>query len=342
MSPFWNASGGRRPPTMALALVGAMLAAGVPSGAVAQTPHTLNASAGGESPDATVQVNAFAPGVLTIGVGDSITWHLDSTEFHTVHFMGGAPPPDFVDAGPDGVFLNSLAAGPVGGSSYDGSGVAGSGLLTKGQTYTLAFPKSGTFEYVCLVHPNMKGTVNVKPTGDPTDTQAQVDARRTEEINSALAEHGIPVLMSNVGELAVEGASAGLTAGAGDQKVMIARFLPERVTVKVGDQVTWIWKDPATPHTVTFLSGDPPPDVAIPRMSADGTPRLELNPGILKPAGDPTSFAGGPLNSGFLDAAQLPPGSPAPTFTVRFDQPGTFDYRCLLHEGMQGTIVVES
>jgi plastocyanin len=102
-----------------------------------------------------------------------------------------------------------------------------------------------------------------------------------------------------------------------------------------------VWKDPATPHTVTFLGGEPAPDVVIPHPEADGPPRLELNPVVVKPAGDPTSFAGGALHSGFLDAAQLPPGSPAPTFTVRFDQPGRYEYVCMLHEGMTGTIVVE-
>jgi plastocyanin len=30
-----------------------------------------------------------------------------------------------------------------------------------------------------------------------------------------------------------------------------------------------------------------------------------------------------------------------PTFSVTFVQPGSYDYLCLLHDGMVGTIVVE-
>jgi plastocyanin len=34
------------------------------------------------------------------------------------------------------------------------------------------------------------------------------------------------------------------------------------------------------------------------------------------------------------------PGHPNPEFAVQFSVAGTFDYVCLLHEGMVGTIVV--
>ena len=44
------------------------------------------------------------------------------------------------------------------------------------------------------------------------------------------------------------------------------------------------------------------------------------------------------LHSGFK---QPLPGQPTPQFTVTFQNPGTFDYVCLLHEGMVGTVIVE-
>jgi plastocyanin len=334
-----------RPPTRIwwprLGVAAVLLGAALAASAVGATAN-VNMSAGAESAGGDVQVNTFAPRTLTVAAGDSVTWRIDSAEFHTIHFLGGNPAPDFIDAGPDGVFLNAAATMPSGGSSYDGSGIAGSGLLTQGQTYSLSFPKPGTYDYVCLVHPNMKGSVVVKAAGEATDSQAVVDARRTAEVNADLARHGIGVLVSNMGELPAEGVSAGISAGAGDEAVMVARFLPGRVTVKTGDAVTWVWKDPLTPHTVTFLGGAPLPEVVIPRAEGSGPPRLELNPGVLAPAGEPTSYDGsGWLNSGFLDPAQMPPGSPAPTFTVRFEAPGTYEYLCLLHEGMSGTIVVE-
>jgi plastocyanin len=42
--------------------------------------------------------------------------------------------------------------------------------------------------------------------------------------------------------------------------------------------------------------------------------------------------AGAPFDSGVFD--------PGRSFTVRFDQPGTYTYVCTLHPGMGGTIVV--
>lgn len=33
--------------------------------------------------------------------------------------------------------------------------------------------------------------------------------------------------------------------------------------------------------------------------------------------------------------------SPTWWFEVRFDEPGTFDYHCSLHDGMTGTVIVE-
>ena len=37
-----------------------------------------------------------------------------------------------------------------------------SAILTKGQSAVMAFPNAGTYEYICGLHPNMKGSVEVK------------------------------------------------------------------------------------------------------------------------------------------------------------------------------------
>jgi plastocyanin len=320
-----------------------LVAALLPGAAPATAATTLEVSAGTESPGGDVQLNSFAPHAITVSAGDTVTWRIDSTEFHTVHFLSGAQPPAFVLPGADGVFLNPAVALPAGGSSYDGTGVAASGLLTRGQSYSLTFPTPGTYPYLCAIHADMQGSVVVKAPNDSSgvDTQATVDARRSAESNADLAKRGIPLIMTNVGERPADNASAGITAGTGDKVAMVPRFLPQRVTVKPGDSITWTWVDPEVPHTVTFLAGETPPEVVIPRLDGAGPPRLELNPAVLAPAGDPNAYAGGPLSSGFLDPLQVPAGSPAPAYTVRFEAPGTYEYICLLHEKMGGTIVVE-
>src|SRR5919202_4130651 len=104
---------------------------------MALAANTFNVAAGTESGDTTVQVNAYAPNSIRVNVGDTVTWTIQSTEFHTVSFLGGAAPPDFVQAGPDGVFINPQAAFPTPGTAYNGQGVASSGLITKGQSWSL-------------------------------------------------------------------------------------------------------------------------------------------------------------------------------------------------------------
>jgi plastocyanin len=108
--------------------------------------------------------------------------------------------------------------------------------------------------------------------------------------------------------------------------------------IQEGNFVTWINKDIVTPHTVTFLDGRDPPDVVNPVPQAGGPPMLLLNPDVLMPAAaTANAYQGGFLNSGFIGA---PPESPTNTFTVRFMQRGTWEYLCLLHPGMTGTVSV--
>jgi plastocyanin len=42
------------------------------------------------------------------------------------------------------------------------TGLPRSPLLVKGQSHTQTFAAPGTYEYVCGLHPAMKGTVEVK------------------------------------------------------------------------------------------------------------------------------------------------------------------------------------
>jgi plastocyanin len=303
----------------------------------ASAAQTLNVSAGAESPGGDVQLNEFAPNQIAVGVGDTVTWKLDSTEFHNVIFTSGAPSPGFIAPGPDGVFINPAVAVPTGGNSYDGTGVVGSGLLNKGDTFSATFTKAGSFTFVCSIHAGMGGVVKVGDS-ETADTQAAIDARRTAQINADLATRALPAIVGNAAGVPVDGATVGVAAGVENAPADVQRFFPKRVNVRQGEAVTWVWKTQVTPHTVTFLGGAPAPAVAIPLPQAGAPPRLQLNPVVLAPAGDATAWNGsGYLNSGFL---QPMPGQPTPSYTVRFQAAGTYDYVCVLHEGMVGTVVV--
>jgi plastocyanin len=58
--------------------------------------------------------------------------------------------------------MNPAAVAPVGGSTYDGTGVVSSGFLNGAQNpapgprkYSLTFTKPGHFEYICIPHDDM-------------------------------------------------------------------------------------------------------------------------------------------------------------------------------------------
>ena len=44
----------------------------------------------------------------------------------------------------------------------DGKQGQRTGVMLKGQSETLTFDKPGTYGYICGLHPNMKGTIEVK------------------------------------------------------------------------------------------------------------------------------------------------------------------------------------
>ncbi len=78
--------------------------------------------------------SCFLPGEVTIGVGESVTWHNDSGVIHTVT-SGNA------EDGPDGVFDSSI--------------------IMSDDTFTHTFTETGQYEYFCSIHPWMTGTVIV-------------------------------------------------------------------------------------------------------------------------------------------------------------------------------------
>ncbi|HEY9207122.1 MAG TPA: TIGR03118 family protein [Candidatus Methanoperedens sp.] len=108
----------------------------------------------------------FTPGTLTINQGDNVMWtQLNPMEIHTVSFLAANQiPPEFELPG---FIINPEAAGPAGVDGYNGTGFYNSGILIPGASYNLTFIKPGNFEYMCLIHDEMKmiGEINVLPPG---------------------------------------------------------------------------------------------------------------------------------------------------------------------------------
>ncbi len=100
--------------------------------AFAETEVTIPNEA--SDPSCAESGTCFLQGEVTIGVGETVTWHNDSGVIHTV--TSGS----FED-GPDGVFDSSI--------------------IMAGDTFTHTFTETGQYEYFCSIHPWMTGTVIV-------------------------------------------------------------------------------------------------------------------------------------------------------------------------------------
>jgi plastocyanin len=76
----------------------------------------------------------FIPFEVSIAVGGEVIWNNDDTAAHTV--TSGTPAD-----GPDGNFDSSL--------------------FMAGTTFSHTFDEAGTYDYFCMVHPWMKGKIQV-------------------------------------------------------------------------------------------------------------------------------------------------------------------------------------
>ncbi|HEY1292739.1 MAG TPA: plastocyanin/azurin family copper-binding protein [Chloroflexota bacterium] len=318
----------------------------VPGTALAATSKTWKVAVGAQSRDAGNQANFFFTNKITIDAGDSVTWTSQAGEIHTVSFLAGGPRPDLAipnTSGP-GLVANPAAVAPSclftsppscgTPQTYDGT-FKNSGIVVLGApAYTLSFPTTttpGSYDYVCLVHSDMKGTVVVQPQGAAYPrTQASYDVEAAVSRSIALGQAAV-----NAGRgFAASAGPNKVTAGIGQLfpttlgSVAVLRFEPDRKVTRVGQAVTWTNLDPETPHTVTF--GKEPP--SVPDLFALAPPVGEDTPGHATIT--PTTVT---AHSGFIGA-----GFPGTTFSATFTAPGTYSYICALHDdlGMVGSITV--
>ena len=302
----------KRPYAIVLALVGLLI--GLFGTAPAQASVTRNPNAvtwkvlvGEQTPDLAIQGMRFLPGEIWIDQGDSIKFLANSAEIHTVSFGNPPLPPNSVDN------LLFDAATPVGGPVFDpDASWTNSGILTtmpspefpSVTSYSLKFAARGDFTAYCLIHGQMMSlSIHVLAPGSPyPHTQAFYDAQAAAESAAVLAD-GIALWNAT----AAQATPTHVYAGASDTVAMVMRFIPEADTVPLGTTVTFdLGKNQIlVPHTVTFTNF--------------------MQKGQL-------------VDSGVLLA---PPAGPS-SFSVTFDQTGTWDYFCQFHDdmGMVGSVTV--
>jgi plastocyanin len=323
------------------ALLGALAATGALPAAAQGGAQRWEVQVSAVDPSNANIVQGFAPNPLVIRVGDTVSWRWSANPApHTVTFNSGKPSPADIVPGPrPGELMLGPAAFPIGPTgpviTYDGTEQVSSGIPTEeNATYSLTFTRTGTFGYICTLHPGMRGEIEVREAGAPLpETPAQAQARG--RANAAALLGRMQAGAAAVRSASAEGthtAMAGLGDGYGASAI---QFLPGDVTVRQGDSVVWVMPDPFEVHTISFVSGGTPPDFVEPRPPAQpgGPPMLVIPATVAGPVGDGTYSGQGLVNSGILGNGGA--------YYLRFDAPpGSYEYLCLIHPTMRGKVTV--
>ena len=117
-----------------------------PSAFAAHHEVTITNAPGSSTPGC--EPNCFVPSIATVEVGAIVTWDNTDTAAHTAT-------------------AGSAADGP--------SGVFDSSLIMAGGSYSYTADTAGTFDYFCMVHPWMEGTLIVEAAG-AAEADAEADA----------------------------------------------------------------------------------------------------------------------------------------------------------------------
>ncbi len=260
----------------------ALLAAGLIAGllAITMAPHaraatTLNVGVGVGS--GTTAGNVYAPGDVTVLVGDSVKFTIESDEPHSVTFGNGpadVAPPEWPAAGFTGTNPPPPGLASLTGT-YAGTGFLNTSLMFgKGSNATVTFTAAGAFAFLCQIHPGMAGTVNVVASGTTT-TQAEADAKATLTRNAILgAEAALEAAQTaQVTEtkrsdgtslwniFTNSGQAPAPQPGGGTGYLELMRFVPPSLDIQEGDTVKWT---ALALHSVTFPGATQDPSTIDP------------------------------------------------------------------------------
>jgi plastocyanin len=325
-------------------------------------PPATSGLAGTVRFDKDLDLNGFFRRQVTINVGDTVRWNFSRRVVHTVTFLAPGqrrpaletpdpanPYTGFSDAANVPFWFNgqpSLLIPPdhafaQGGSSTNGRKYTNSGLSAPAfRPYSLRFTRTGTFRYICLVHPGMAGSVKVLARRRAVPTARADRAAAIAELRRAVAQARGLARFTPTGNSVVGGHDRG--------KVAWFRFFPSAKTIALGQTVRFSVSSTSEIHTVRFgpdaWHSPSEADLVMAQPQPSGPPRLQFNGLIFLPS-DPVlppytglNHGNGFLNTGVIDTN---PSSPAPaTVDITFAARGTFAYECTIHPGMQGTITV--
>jgi plastocyanin len=304
-----------------------------------------------------LDLNGFFGRKVTIHAGDSVKWVFSKRVVHTVTFLapGASRPaleqPDaanpytgFTDStgapfwfdGQPSLLIPPDHAFPVGGATMAAQSYHNSGLSAPAFTsYALKFTKTGTFRYICLVHPGMSGSVKVVKRSAKVPSAAADRRARIAAYKQAVKRSKQLADFHPTGNAVVAGHDGGSVAW--------FRFFPSALTIKAGQSVHFGIASTSEIHTMTF-GPQPLPDFVMAQPQPAGPPRLQFSPYAFLPS-DPTvppytgtNHGNGFFNTGIIDTN--PRSAPPSSVDITFTAPGTYRYECTIHPGMEATITV--
>jgi plastocyanin len=227
----------------------------------------------------------------------------------------------------------------------------------------------GDYHYLCLIHPDMNGTLHVVPAGAPTTTQgainagslAQFAADRSEGQALYAADNTPTFTLDAAGHRVFDGHVSDNTA---DGHVGFFEMMPRNLNLSPGDSVHWTWGKETEIHTVGFPANSPtlpqpfmpdcgftpgtddifiPPSPTTPPYCGDFPPSPEnfefggdpgrSRPGILASTADV-------VDSGLLVGAHYGLTPSVQDWSAIASKPGTYAYQCTVHDWMQAAVTV--
>ena len=291
-------------------------------------PDGIVVGAGVNDPDdSTIAVLEFLPEAITIEAGTPVTWEWNGAEPHSVSFLPEGMEVPNVEEDPAAA-EPAPPTGPIDGTTYVSSGLQPLGPSAP-TPFEGTFETPGTYDYICIIHPNMTGEVTVVEAGGEADTPADVAERRQSEMDQWLEEGRAlkaDLVDADPVQTELEDGSTEWTIemGATTEHVDVLAFAPTPAGVEAGDTVTFV-NNSFAPHTASFF------------MEGAEVVQSPFDERAVTPSPGPSPQALGA--AGYFNTGVVPPDVGPPPEARRYSftvpEPGTYPYVCIFHAPSQ-------
>lgn len=208
----------------------------------------------------------------------------------------------------------------------------------------------GAYKFFCSFHGSrMSGEIRVVEKDAQIPSQGDVDAAAKEKLSAFVdgtldihARAYEPFDRARAGSFPWPALASFETNGG---RVKVLEFVPFTLKAKVDERVSWSL---VGAHTIAFAA---PENAKPPAVRILSTGETELKADVVNESRSPEPPVGAPAEpvvleapryeDGFLSSGMLySPKRGLITFVVRFSEPGSYRYQCLLHPRMSGLVIV--